>query len=257
MADGVAITAGSGTTVATDDAGASGHVQLFKLAYSADGVATLVQCDANGVLVNTELPAAAALSDTTGNPTTPMVGSPKMIWDGSQWTRAKQTFNDGTALGTVGVSTTAIALADMVNNSVAMSGSGGDAKTGAYVAAFGVHAYNGATMDRVRGDTTNGLDVDVTRMPVASTATLANVAASATSVTLDAANSARLGLTIFNDSTSVLYVKLGATASATSFTVKMDGGAYWEMPPSPVYTGVIDGIWVTASGNARVTDITA
>lgn len=37
MADGIPITAGSGTTVATDDTGATGHVQLFKLAYSADG----------------------------------------------------------------------------------------------------------------------------------------------------------------------------------------------------------------------------
>jgi hypothetical protein len=52
VADGVAITAGSGTTVSTDDAGASGHVQRVKLAYSADGSATHVTADADGVLVN-------------------------------------------------------------------------------------------------------------------------------------------------------------------------------------------------------------
>ncbi len=51
MADGVAITAGSGTTIATDDAGASGHVQLVKLAYSADGTATLVPATALGLRV--------------------------------------------------------------------------------------------------------------------------------------------------------------------------------------------------------------
>ena len=39
MADGVAITAGSGTTIATDDAGAPGHVQLFKRAVQNDGSA--------------------------------------------------------------------------------------------------------------------------------------------------------------------------------------------------------------------------
>ena len=42
MADGVPITAGSGTTIATDDTGATGHVQLVKLAYSADASATLI-----------------------------------------------------------------------------------------------------------------------------------------------------------------------------------------------------------------------
>lgn len=52
MADGVAITPGVGATVATDDTGASGHVQLFKLAYSANGSAVLVPADADGLLVN-------------------------------------------------------------------------------------------------------------------------------------------------------------------------------------------------------------
>jgi hypothetical protein len=53
VADGVAITAGSGTTVATDDAGASGHVQIIKLAISTDGSATLLPASAtDGLLVN-------------------------------------------------------------------------------------------------------------------------------------------------------------------------------------------------------------
>jgi hypothetical protein len=53
MADGVAITAGSGTTIATDDCGAPGHVQVVKLAISADGSVTLVSADAaNGMDVD-------------------------------------------------------------------------------------------------------------------------------------------------------------------------------------------------------------
>lgn len=52
MADNVAITAGSGTSIATDDAGAGGHVQRVKLSYSADGSATPVQADADGILIN-------------------------------------------------------------------------------------------------------------------------------------------------------------------------------------------------------------
>lgn len=52
MADNVQITAGSGTTIATDDAGVGGHVQLVKLAISTDGSATLISADSDGLLVN-------------------------------------------------------------------------------------------------------------------------------------------------------------------------------------------------------------
>src|SRR5438552_3339938 len=50
------------------------------------------------------------------------------------------------------------------------------------------------------------------------TATLTNVASSASSVQLIAANTGRVGLVIFNDSTQRVLVKFGITASATSFT---------------------------------------
>lgn len=91
---------------------------------------------------------------------------------------------------------------------------------------------------------------------IATTATLANVNDQATNATLQAANANRVGWSCFNDSTSDLYVKFGATASATSFTVKVLAGQYYEMP-KPVYTGIIDGIWTAdASGAARLTELT-
>lgn len=53
MADGVAITAGSGTTILTDDTGASGHAQVVKLAISTDASPTLIPADAtNGIDVD-------------------------------------------------------------------------------------------------------------------------------------------------------------------------------------------------------------
>jgi hypothetical protein len=142
MADGVAITAGTGTTVATDDCGASGHAQLFKLAYSTDGAATLVAADVEGLRVNQSR---------------------------------------------------------------------------------------------------------------ASTATLANVAAATSSTTLQASNAARRALEIFNDSTSILYVKYGAAASSTSFTHRLQAG---ESVRETIYTGIVTGIWVSADGNARMTELT-
>jgi hypothetical protein len=94
----------------------------------------------------------------------------------------------------------------------------------------------------------------------ASTPSQSSVAGSASSVTLLAANSNRLGATISNDSSAILYVKLGATASTSSFTAILAGngsgiGGYFEVPYG--YTGVIDGIWASATGNARITELTA
>lgn len=93
----------------------------------------------------------------------------------------------------------------------------------------------------------------------ASTATLSNVAGSATSVTLLSANAARIGAQITNDSSAVVYIKFGTTASTTSYTVVLAGAAsapfsYYEVPAG--YTGRIDAIWASATGNARITEIT-
>lgn len=88
---------------------------------------------------------------------------------------------------------------------------------------------------------------------VASSETLSNVASSASSVTLLSSNAARRGATIVNDSTAVLYAKFGATASATSYTYRLPAYSTLELPV-PIYTGVIDGIWDSATGNARVTE---
>lgn len=89
----------------------------------------------------------------------------------------------------------------------------------------------------------------------ATTATLTNVSASASSVLLSAANTLKLGATIYNDSTATLYLKFGSTASTTSFTVKIFAEGTYEVPDG--YTGRIEGIWASATGAARVTELTA
>ena len=65
----------------------------------------------------------------------------------------------------------------------------------------------------------------------------------------------RSGATVYNDSTAILYLALGtAAASTTDFTVKMVADAYYEVPFG--YTGAIRGIWASATGSARVGEIT-
>lgn len=91
----------------------------------------------------------------------------------------------------------------------------------------------------------------------AATATLSNVNDAATSTSLLASNTSRKGVIIHNDSTSILYLKYGATASTTSYTYKIPADGTWEMP-APIYTGALDGIWsADSTGAARITELTA
>lgn len=97
---------------------------------------------------------------------------------------------------------------------------------------------------------TNYQDFSTTQTP-----TLSNVNSSASVVNLLAANTARKGVTVFNDSTSACYIKYGSAASTTSFTVKVAAGGYWEAP-QPVPTVILTIIWDAANGAARVTELT-
>ncbi len=88
-----------------------------------------------------------------------------------------------------------------------------------------------------------------------STATLTNVNSSAASVSLLASTAGRKGAVFFNDSSKILYLKFGATASLTSYTVQIPALSYFELP-LPIYTGAIDGIWAAANGAVRITELT-
>jgi hypothetical protein len=89
----------------------------------------------------------------------------------------------------------------------------------------------------------------------ASTATVTSVAAATSDTLLLAANSNRLGAIITNDSTSMLYLKYGSGSSSTSLTAKLVGGAYYEVPFN--VTTALYGTWVSATGSARITEVTA
>lgn len=93
----------------------------------------------------------------------------------------------------------------------------------------------------------------------AGTATEAGVTASASSVTLLAANPARRGATIANDTscTSNLWVRLSSSAAASTsgnYTVILTPGSYYEVPFN--YSGQINGIWTNTTGFANITEVT-
>lgn len=86
---------------------------------------------------------------------------------------------------------------------------------------------------------------------------LTSVDASASSVTVLAANPNRLGAVITNASTATLYLKFGSSASATSWTFKLSPDAVLIINSTLLYTGVLDGAWSAANGKAYVTELTA
>ncbi len=89
----------------------------------------------------------------------------------------------------------------------------------------------------------------------AGTSAVTSVTSVIVNTTILAANPARLGATITNDSNSRLFLKLAATASTTSYTVRLSSQDSYEVPSG--YTGIIDGIWApNVSGFATITEFT-
>ena len=64
----------------------------------------------------------------------------------------------------------------------------------------------------------------------------------------------RLGASIYNEGTAICYVKLGDTATTSSYSVAMAAGGYYEVPYG--YTGAIDGITTSGTAQLRVTELT-
>ncbi len=88
------------------------------------------------------------------------------------------------------------------------------------------------------------------------TSVVSAVPASALATVLLAANAARRGATIFNDSAdSMMYVKLAAGVSTASYTVRLGPRSFYELP-FPAYGGIIEGLWTgPVSGFAAVTEL--
>jgi len=86
-------------------------------------------------------------------------------------------------------------------------------------------------------------------------ATVAAVPAPTTVANLLTANSTRGGFIITNGTTGNLFVKFGATATTTDYTIKLAAGAVYEAQPlgNELYGGLITGIIDTGTGNVQVT----
>lgn len=190
-----------------------------------------------------------ATSRDTDTIVIPTANGQQMTW-GRKWQYFRVSYTHGAAAGNVVIQT--ILNKVFVTQSTHFgSDSISTSQDGPVVHAL-LRGINGTSFLNVLVDSAGNL---LTSKRKTTTATHTNVNDTASSTTLLASNTSRQGATIFNDSTSTLYLKLGATASTTSFTAKLYEDDYYEVPFD--YTGIIDGIWSSdASGAARIVEFT-
>jgi hypothetical protein len=91
---------------------------------------------------------------------------------------------------------------------------------------------------------------------ISGSSAVTSVASDTNAVTLLASNTNRKQAFIYNDSTAAMFVKFGASATSSSFTVKLAANTAYILPTPPIYSGVITAAWEAANGSARVTEVT-
>lgn len=88
------------------------------------------------------------------------------------------------------------------------------------------------------------------------TSVISRVSGVTASTILLASNTNRKAAYFFNESPATAYVKLGITATITSYTLQMNPNSFLAVNQDPVFTGEIDGVWAGASGAMQVTELT-
>ena len=85
------------------------------------------------------------------------------------------------------------------------------------------------------------------------TATVTSSNGVTSTVTLLAANTLRRGALFYNDSSKILFLKLGSAATTTDFSVRLSSQGYYEVPNN--YVGIVTGIWNGVNGAVYITEI--
>jgi hypothetical protein len=87
-----------------------------------------------------------------------------------------------------------------------------------------------------------------------SNAPMTVVSASLTPIQLLAANGARLGTSVFNASSGILFLAYGAVTNTTLYFTQLPSKLLWEMP-QPIFRGPIYGWWNSVNGNANIAEL--
>lgn len=155
-----ALTAGLAQVRARVSAYTSGNITCQGIA--TRDAATIMAAISASVTTDTEFPAAAALADATANPTTTSVAAMDHFYNGATWDRMRGDITNGLDVDVTRVSGTVTVDSELP--AAALLGDNTANPTAPAVGSF-PHVWDGATWDRLYGDSANGADVDVTRLP--------------------------------------------------------------------------------------------
>jgi hypothetical protein len=169
----------------------------------------------SGGVVDTELPAAAALADAAANPTAPAVGSFGMTWNGATWDRMLGDTAGRVSNAPRGSATT---LSDSLSNAPSVPIAANGTVITSPVVQYG---FNGTTWDRERHN------VEATY--------LASAARTATPTVAD--------VTTYNAGGITVVINVTAVTATPSVVFTIDGkdalsGVYYNLLTSAAVTGV-------------------
>jgi hypothetical protein len=194
-------TAADVTSDATDANTQALHVNLKGTQATVPVTGTFFQATqpvSGTVTADTELPAAAAMADGVANPTLPSVGSFGALWNTATWDRT-------------------------------FSASGRpDGNTGAGTFPSPVYVFNGTTFDRVRGNTSIGMQVGQTSSPLVVSATAA--VSTGVTATLAAVAGQFHYITLITISQISSTTAGAAGAPLTVTTTNLPGTLTWTRP---------------------------
>lgn len=235
--NGVTVSVGNGVT----DTGTQ------RVSISSDSTG-LVKLAANTGVDIGKLTANQSVNVSQINAVAPLMGNGVTGTGSQRVTIASDNTAFSVNLGTGGVAATSLGKAE---DAVHASGDTGVAMWGVRNDAAAVGTSASGDYGYMRLDQYNQQAV----IPgVSGTETITRVASAAVSTSLLASNTSRKGASFYNESTAIAYLKRGATASATSYTIQIAPGGYYELP-APIYQGAIDCIWASANGAMMITEV--
>lgn len=176
------------------------------------------------------------------------------VWDGASWVRQDNSSSGIATVTILSMPTTSVTGTVSVTGLPTVSIGNTVAVTGTFyqatqpvsgtVAVTGLPTVSVAALPSLTGQLSKFR---------ASTSTTTCISGATTSLTLKASNTGRIRATIYNNSTQNLYVKEGATASATSYTYLLGSG---DLVIIDDYVGQVDGVWNGVNGSAQVSEVT-
>ena len=169
--------------------------------------------------VDTELPAAAALADTTANPTTPLVGAALEVFNGTTWDRARGDITNGLDVDVTRINGNVSVLGTKTHN----SGVPGSTNVGTLPAIANANPPSFTETNQV------GLSTDLAgNLRVIESGAPRNVSATGALNALDAA------ISISSQGMSDLFFEIdtGSLVGTVVFEASLDSGSTWFAVPA-------------------------